>query len=459
MIAPDNTAVASKWFGLRFSHPATERKYREWRIATAIPFARLGYVGSAPSWTLLLLAIFILDPASIPTAAPAITGWIALLAALTALTFWNRAQGMVMPLAAIANCLAGFLVAWLLHDAVGGSLDASVRSGLMTGGVLIVMYFGFAIFRIPPSLAMAAVSPYVGFAMVYLYSDFKNDALGPVAAGGFAACQFIAYMGGILVCTVIEILSRQNFSSTLKLNEANDLIRRFLPTSVANHIISGDPSVIDKPKRQSISVLFSDIQGFTNLTDTLEPEVTAQILDEYMSAMSDIVDVNGGTLNEFMGDGLIAIFGAPDELPRKEHAQRALRTAQDMQKCIPDLEEKWRLEGNVLNLKVRIGINTGMANVGSFGSKGRRTYTAIGLNVNIAARIQAHCAPGGILISDTTYQLIRDKVECESQAEVDCKGVHFPVKVYAPTQRPVMPEKSKTLSGIQIPNNGKPFPG
>lgn len=103
-----------------------------------------------------------------------------------------------------------------------------------------------------------------------------------------------------------------------------------------------------------------------------------------------------------------------------------------MQAKIPELNEGWRKLGLGAKLKIRIGINTGMVSVGSYGSQGRMTYTAIGLQTNIASRIESKAEPGEILISDATYQLIGDNIPCEPRGEVVCKGVHFPVTVFAP---------------------------
>ncbi|MGH8458952.1 MAG: adenylate/guanylate cyclase domain-containing protein, partial [Nevskiales bacterium] len=106
--------------------------------------------------------------------------------------------------------------------------------------------------------------------------------------------------------------------------------------------------------------------------------------------------------------------------------------AQAMQARLPELNARWRKLGLGAALQIRVGINTGMVSVGSYGSEGRMTYTAIGLQTNIAARIQSHCEPGGILISDATWQLIHEAIECTPKGEVQCKGVHYPVAVYSP---------------------------
>lgn len=430
--------LATRRFGLRFVDSTTEAEYSRWRVATAMPFAQMGFLGSAPSWAGFLVAVWIFTPASLPTAGPAIIGWVLFLVAMTGLTVWRPAQRWIMPLAALANCLAGFLVAWLLHDVTTVSMTHAARAGVMSGGVLIVMYFGFAIFRIPPSLAIAGVTPYLGLALLYLYGDARAGVLETAEAGAFAAIVLIAYSGGVFVCLVIEWVQRRSFAKDQiiqmqqrQLANSRDAIRRYVPPAVAQRIIRGESASVEAPLRRRVTILFCDIVGFTDIADRVEPEVITQVLSDYLSAMSSLVDTAGGTVNEFAGDGLMALFGAPDEVAPMEQARRSIRAALAMQAKMQELSESWRVLGLGKALQVRIGINTGMASVGSYGSQGRMTYTAVGLVTNIAARVESAAEPGQILISETTYQLVRDEADCTPRGGLDCKGVHFPVLVYA----------------------------
>ena len=113
--------------------------------------------------------------------------------------------------------------------------------------------------------------------------------------------------------------------------------------------------------------------------------------------------------------------------------RQALEAAKRMHGRLAELNESWYRLGIEEPLKVRIGINTGMLSVGTFGSDGRATYTAIGLQMNIAARIQAQCEPGRTLLSGASWHLVKDDVECEPLGEVTAKGVHFPISIYAPS--------------------------
>ena len=176
------------------------------------------------------------------------------------------------------------------------------------------------------------------------------------------------------------------------------LLRRYAPGAVAERIESGDANAVGHPQRLRVTALSSDVAGFTALADQIDPESLSQIINEYMAAMSDVVESQGGVVTEFAGDGLMAIFGAPETFEPDEQVRRALSAATAMHARLGDLNKSWFQLGIEQPLQVRIGINTGMLSVGTFGSDGRATYTAIGLQMNVAARIQAQCEPGGILL-------------------------------------------------------------
>lgn len=440
--------LATRRFGLRFADAGTEAEYHRWRIATAMPFAQMGFLGSAPSWLAFLIAVWLLNPSSLPIAGPAIGGWVLSLLVLSALTLWSPARPWISPLAAFANGLAGLLAVWLLYDVTLAHEPYLARAGVMTGGVLIVMYFGFAIFRIPPLMAMAGVTPYLGFALMYLHADAGK--IGHVGAGAMAAVLMTAYAGGVFVCVVIEGVTRRSFVKDQiigiqqrQLAQTRDTIRRYMPQAVAQLIIQGDAARIEAPERRRVTILFCDIVGFTAIADRVDPEVTTRVLSDYLSAMAELVEAHGGTLNEFAGDGFMALFGAPDEVAEVEQVRRSLNAAHAMQARMRALSEAWRALGFSEPLTVRIGVNTGQVSVGSYGSHGRMTYTAVGLVTNIAARLQEAAEPGEVLISETTYALARDQAECAPRGAIQCKGVHVPVQVYvlqAPSKMPASTE-------------------
>jgi class 3 adenylate cyclase len=424
---------------LRFGSPETELQYRRWRVVTATPFARIGYIGSTPSWGLLLFAVVVLDREAAPEVAGWVGGWILLLLVLTTMTVPPSLRRTVMPLAAVANCAAGFLIVWLLSDVVLTGISPQSRAGVMTAGLIVVMFFGFAIFRIPPGAAMAAVTPYVAFGSYQLLRTYDRGDLDGVEAASLATVQWIAYLGCLLVCVVIEIVDRLAFckdqiieAQQQELRTSRETIRRYVPRAVSDHIVQGDTVGIDVPARRVVTVLLADLVGFTALAEALDADLLTQVTNDYMTAMSELVDAHGGIVNEFAGDGLMALFGAPDEMDVVEQALSAVRAARAMQARLPSLSLSWQRVGVIEPLRMRIGISTGVLSVGSFGSEGRMTYTAIGLHTNIAARLEAHCEPGGILMSESTWDLAKDVIPCVPRGEVQCKGLREPVRAYAP---------------------------
>jgi len=225
---------------------------------------------------------------------------------------------------------------------------------------------------------------------------------------------------------------RSQFAAQVQLQASQRLLRRYAPAAVAERIESGNAETVGHPQRMRVTAMSSDVAGFTALADQIDPESLSQIINEYMAAMSDVVESHGGVVTEFAGDGLMAIFGAPEGLEPEEQVRRALSAATAMHARLADLNKTWFRLGIEQPLRVRIGINTGMLSVGTFGSDGRATYTAIGLQMNVAARIQAQCEPGGTLLSSASWHLVNDTVECDSLGEVTVKGVHYPISIYAP---------------------------
>jgi len=215
-----------------------------------------------------------------------------------------------------------------------------------------------------------------------------------------------------------------------RLGRANALIGRYVPAQLAEKILAGEHTGTEHPERRKVTLFFSDVVGFTNTADQMEAEDLSALLNEYLSEMAAIADAFGATVNQFVGDGIMIFFGAPEVTNDRDHAVRAVRMALAMQQRMAELGEKWFDAGIQTPFRIRVGINTGVASVGDFGSAGRTTYSAIGNQTNLTARIQDHCEPGRILISHTTWALVKDEIPCEEHREIEVKGLHYPVRVY-----------------------------
>lgn len=226
------------------------------------------------------------------------------------------------------------------------------------------------------------------------------------------------------------------------------LISHYLETMKEKRFIRGAfqqymaPALVDEllknPKNisyggtlQEVSVLFSDVRGFTTYTETHAPEETVFILKEYLTEMVNTIIDNRGILDKFIGDAVMALFGTPIKLPN--HAYTACRTALDMRERLAVLQDKWRAEGREI-FEIGIGINTGNAVIGNLGSEQIFDYTAIGDTINLGARLESitkeYNTQKGIIISEFTLEHIKDLAEVRYLDEVKVKGKNQAVKIY-----------------------------
>jgi adenylate cyclase len=174
---------------------------------------------------------------------------------------------------------------------------------------------------------------------------------------------------------------------------------RFLPEYVVRQILENPDSFKLGGVNQTVTVLFADIRGFTRLSENAAPDRVVQLLNNFFTAMSDVIFTHGGTLDKYIGDGLMALFGAPSATP--EDACNAVSAAVAMQRRMEEINEHLRAEG-LDEIAIGVGLHTGVATVGYIGSERRSEYTAIGDTVNLAARLEQNSLPGQIILSDAT---------------------------------------------------------
>ena len=241
----------------------------------------------------------------------------------------------------------------------------------------------------------------------------------------------IRYHQGILTDIHERMVAEEKFRKEKeKVQKAYSLISKYVPPQIAETISHGQIDLVWKHHREKLTLFFSDIKNFTRITDSMEPEDMGKLLNEYLTEMNRIINRYSGTLAQLIGDGLYVIFGAPNKTDDKDHALRCLNMAIDMQLKMKELNKKWFNSGIDENLKIRCGINTGMATVGGYGSPERKEYTAMGMQVNLAARLESACKPERILISHTTWALIREDFPCTPLGKIEVKGYHRPLTVY-----------------------------
>ncbi len=207
-------------------------------------------------------------------------------------------------------------------------------------------------------------------------------------------------------------------------------LAKYLSPQIYGTIFSGAQSVEVASKRKKLTVFFSDIAGFTETADRLESEELTQLINHYLTEMSQIALEYGGTIDKYVGDGIVIFFGDPESRGVKQDALACVKMAIAMRDRMNELHRTWRDAGIVKPLQCRIGINTGFCTVGNFGSEDRMDYTIIGSGVNLASRLENSAKPGKILVSYETYALVKDEIFCEKLGEIAVKGISHPVETY-----------------------------
>jgi adenylate cyclase len=225
-------------------------------------------------------------------------------------------------------------------------------------------------------------------------------------------------------------------SETARISQA---LQRYLSSEMLDHIIKQKNDIDLSTKRKELTVLFADIVGFSSISETLEVGYLEQFLDDFFEAMTRAVFDNKGTVDKFLGDGVLAFFGEPVEVAN--HALAAVAAARQMNAEMVPLNEKWSNMGIKEfeeGVRIRIGITTGIVVVGNVGSNRRMEYTVLGSTVNLASRLQGLAAPGRIMISSRTWTLVKDMIKYDSRQIVRVRGFDRDITVYELEDEPAV---------------------
>jgi len=264
------------------------------------------------------------------------------------------------------------------------------------------------------------------------------------------AFLFLAAAWAAMLMLVVQLFARQNWmlemvSPTLSLGlgyfgatvdafvreqRQSRRLSRFFSPAVLKEVVRAKSDLNLGSSRRLLTVLFCDIRGFTALSERLQPEEVAELLGEYLTDLTAVVFKNGGTVDKYVGDCIMALYNVPIEHP--DHARQAVRTAIEFQQHARALSERWRAKAGV-ELLNGVGINTGEAVVGTLGSRQRLEYTAIGDTVNLAARLETLTKDfdSPIIVSESTCALLDDEFLVQPLGTVTVKGKEKPVKIFA----------------------------
>ncbi|HOS41550.1 MAG TPA: adenylate/guanylate cyclase domain-containing protein [Spirochaetota bacterium] len=288
-------------------------------------------------------------------------------------------------------------------------------------------------------LIMLAIALLLGLLLTRL-SIIKSTVLTVVLIAGYAVAGYlffefrnviVAYATPIIQMAttftfiiVYRVLTEQKEKKFIK-----QTFSKFVSHSVVEELLQDPERLKLGGDKKNLTVLFSDIRGFTTISERLTPEALVVHLNEYLQEMTDVVFKYDGTLDKYVGDEIMAFWGAP--IPQEDHALRACRTALEMMTRLRELNENWKSQGKP-PLDIGIGINTGEMVVGFMGSSSRMDYTLMGDMVNLGARLEGTNKAYGtnIIISEFTYEHVRDHVIVRELDLVRVKGKLKPVKIY-----------------------------
>ncbi len=207
-------------------------------------------------------------------------------------------------------------------------------------------------------------------------------------------------------------------------------LAKYLSPQIYKSIFEEKQEVKSVHSRKNLTIFFSDIIQFTDLTDTMEPEKLAKVINSYLSEMTTIAVKSGGTIDKFIGDAIMVFFGDPETEGEVQDALKCVEMAILMRQRVEELQKHWKKMGVKNGLGIRMGISTGFCTVGNFGSDLRLDYTVLGSPVNLAARLQSAAERNGILIDENTNNLINDVVQTEKNNTITPKGFVRPIDTF-----------------------------
>jgi class 3 adenylate cyclase len=313
-----------------------------------------------------------------------------------------------------------------------GQPYASDFRGLITAPPFVIFFLINALsglrFDFKTSIYCALVSVLIIFGLGFydFYSDYGH--FHRIMVTVFKA----AIVGGTgLVSGYIGHRTKGLIVQTIKEQEEKRFIKgifgRYLPTEVMKSLIENPSSLELGGERRKVTIMMTDLRGFTVMSERLEPEQVVQMLNIYFDVMVDVVLKYNGTINEIIGDALLVIFGAPQEIP--DRTQKAIACAIEMQNAMVEVNEENRAKG-LPELEMGIGLNETEVIVGNIGSSKRSKYAVVGSGVNMTSRIESYTVGGQILISESARQEAGEVLRIDAQRDVLPKGAETPLRIY-----------------------------
>lgn len=219
-------------------------------------------------------------------------------------------------------------------------------------------------------------------------------------------------------------------NQSLKYRALSQKLSKYLSPQVWETIFRGKRDVKLETQRKRLVIFFSDIKGFSEISEMMEAEALTELINTYLTEMSRVVMKYGGTIDKFIGDAIMVFFGDPESKGARQDTLACVSMAIEMRKVMRILRQRWRAQGIQHPLEIRMGVNSGYCTVGNFGAETRMDYTILGKEVNLASRLESSAEPGEILVSYEVYAQIKDKILCREKGHINAKGFSRPVPIY-----------------------------
>lgn len=320
-------------------------------------------------------------------------------------------------------CLVGVLVSYMQFAVIPSILFfVLVNTSVLTLGSFIAWF---------ACITSGIIGIYTG---IYFFGYAVNGesplVLNIAAALGAASHLAVTAFFSGKQTKRLEELHVELREQQLEQKNLSQKVSKYISPQIWESIFSGKKEVKLETQRKKLVVFFSDIKGFTALSEQLESEVLTELLNNYLTEMTKIALKYGATVDKYIGDSIMIFFGDPKSQGAKKDTLACVSMAIEMRKHMKVLRQKWRAQGVQTPMEIRMGINTGYCTVGNFGTESRMDYTIIGKEVNMASRLESAAEAGEILLSHEAYALIQEKIICRAKGTINAKGFSRPVPVY-----------------------------
>ena len=263
----------------------------------------------------------------------------------------------------------------------------------------------------------------IAFALFLVYT------LVSIKIFDFGTIMNFIYVPAVILFSYVSVLAYSYLTEQKSKKKVMGAFGKYVSPVVVEEIMKNPEKLKLGGEKRNVTILFSDIRGFTSISEKLSPEKLVHLLNEYLSAMTDVILKNNGLVDKYIGDAIMAFWNAPTNQPK--HPKLACLTALGMTKKLAELQEKWKKEG-MPRIDIGIGLNTGDAVIGNMGSYDRFDYTAMGDSINLGSRLEGLTKQYGvkIIISETTHEKVKDEFSARKLDLVSVKGREKPIFIY-----------------------------